>query len=86
MSDEIRVNRPQQPMQGGMQQQPMMRQDAPMMEDGGKKGSKLPWIILAVVVVIIVVVGVLFRTSFLKAQAAKFWEQPPTQWNIKRYF
>lgn len=53
MSDEIRVNRSQQPMQ---------RPDTqPQMEMTPPASSKMPWVILAVVVVVIIVLGLLFR-------------------------
>ncbi len=63
MSDEIRINRPQQTpgMQGGMQQQPQMQ-----MSEEPRKSSKMPWIILAIVVIVIVVLGVLFRGKLFK--------------------
>ncbi len=61
MSDEIRVGRPQQPMQ---------RQDMPMQGDmsGQKSGSKMPWVILGIVVVVLIVLGVLFRGSLFKGK------------------
>lgn len=70
MSDEIRVNRPQQqaqsqqPMRGEYQNQSMMNEPAP-----SRKSSKMPWIILGVIVVILVVLGIVFRGKLFPGSA-----------------
>ena len=54
MPEDMRMNR---------SQQPMMRSDAPMMQDGyyRRRGPNMAWIIVAVVIVVLVVLGVSFR-------------------------
>jgi hypothetical protein len=54
MPEDLRMNRPQQPQ---------MRSDAPMMQDGyyRRRGPNMSWIIIAVVIIVLVVLGVLFR-------------------------
>jgi len=62
MSEEIRINRPSQPVQ------PAMSQPTPVTQ---KKSSKMPWVILVVVVVVLAVLGVLFRDKLFKGKSAK---------------
>ena len=56
MSEEIKVNRPVQPMT------PMQAMPAPA------QNSKMPWFILAAVVILIVVLGIVFRGKLFGAK------------------
>jgi hypothetical protein len=66
MSEEIKINRPQQPMY--RPEASPMPMNEPMVE---KKSSSKPWIVLGVVVVLLVIAAVLFRDKLTGGKAGE---------------